>query len=818
MESLEQRVLLAGDMPAWQNPVLAEDVNGDAVVAPNDVLLIANELYRTGPRALLAPSQVGAASFTAAASETASTAGAEGEDTPPVFLDVNGDNYLTPADALQVVTRLLAEGQTDMVQLRFDVTDPSGTSIDSVDVGDSFQLNVFVQDIRPDTVPDRGVYSAFLDVFYDAPLISTSGAITFGEEYSFYDDYIDHSPPGEIQDVGNLVTDFGAGGPLGPGEFLFFTVPFTVDAAPIDAADDDASTDGVLNVGEDSPGVLVDVMANDTLGGPTEVWGAQAEDPPTPMTDVLVFHPPEPAVPPEDVIYGSDTLEVNSPSSLMITDVGPTTDGGTAVSASGGTRVEYTPPATANALGVGETATDSFDYTVSDGFGTATATGTVTIVGENDAPTAQNAGFGANEDTPLSDSLAPHASDPDSNDSLTFSGDISSTLGAAVTVNPDGTFTYDPTVSATLNALALGEGETDTFSYTVDDGNGGSDTAEVTITVDGLNDLPEAQDGSFGTDEDTLLPDTLANLASDPDTNDSLTFSGNTSSALGAAVTVNPDGTFTYDPRVSATLNALALGEGQTDTFSYTVDDGNGGSDTAEVTITVDGLNDPPEAQDGSFGTDEDTPLSDTLANLASDPDSNDSLNFSGDTSSALGAAVTVNPDGTFTYDPTVSDTLKGLTVLDAETDTFSYTVDDGNGGSDTAEVTITVDGLNDPPQAQDDDLFVDEQSIGNVLDVLSNDSDPDAGDTRTIIWVGEPEHGTATRAPDGLSIIYTPDSYAPDPGYIGLDTFSYTIEDSAGATATATVTVNVEALVLPRARNDTFSVGEDSQDNDLDV
>ncbi len=60
--------------------------------------------------------------------------------------------------------------------------------------------------------------------------------------------------------------------------------------------------------------------------------------------------------------------------------------------------------------------------------------------------------------------------------------------GATVTLNADGTFQYDPTTSAIFNALTDGESTTDSFEYTVDDGNGGTDSATVSITVNGVND------------------------------------------------------------------------------------------------------------------------------------------------------------------------------------------------------------------------------------------------------------------------------------------------------------------------------------------
>uniref|UniRef100_UPI00372B606A Ig-like domain-containing protein n=1 Tax=Yoonia sp. R2-816 TaxID=3342638 RepID=UPI00372B606A len=53
-----------------------------------------------------------------------------------------------------------------------------------------------------------------------------------------------------------------------------------------------------------------------------------------------------------------------------------------------------------------------------------------------------------------------------------------STQGAALTLNPDGTIIYDPTSAHAVQTLALGQTLTDTFTYTVDDGNGGESTAK----------------------------------------------------------------------------------------------------------------------------------------------------------------------------------------------------------------------------------------------------------------------------------------------------------------------------------------------------
>ena len=53
----------------------------------------------------------------------------------------------------------------------------------------------------------------------------------------------------------------------------------------------------------------------------------------------------------------------------------------------------------------------------------------------------------------------------------------------SVTYSPDGQFEF----------LAVGETTTDTFDYTISDGNGGTDSATVTVTITGENDAPTKQ-------------------------------------------------------------------------------------------------------------------------------------------------------------------------------------------------------------------------------------------------------------------------------------------------------------------------------------
>lgn len=198
------------------------------------------------------------------------------------------------------------------------------------------------------------------------------------------------------------------------------------------------------------------------------------------------------------------------------------------------------------------------------------------------APTAfEDDSFIGVEDTQLTGNvLADNGngvdSDPDG-DALTVVAvtSLATALGGTVDILSNGDFTYTPA------ANVFGQ---DSFSYTLDDGNGGSDIGMVSILVNAVNDLPVAQNDSFVGTEDTqltgnVLADNGNGVDGDPEGN-TLTVVAVTGLAttLGGSVDILSNGDFTYTPA------ADVFGE---DSFSYTLDDGNGGSDTATVTITI---------------------------------------------------------------------------------------------------------------------------------------------------------------------------------------------------------------------------------------
>ena len=121
-----------------------------------------------------------------------------------------------------------------------------------------------------------------------------------------------------------------------------------------------------------------------------------------------------------------------------------------------------------------------------------------------------------------------------------------------------------------------------------------------------------------------------------------------------------------------------------------------------------------------------------------------------------------------------------------------------------TSSVSRAFD--NRPPVAQDDAITIAMDAVATI-GVLANDSDPDSN-ALTVAAVGTPAHGTAVVS--GNAIVYTPST-----GFSGSDSFSYTIDDGAGARATARVVVTVQGVSgnrSPVALNDRYTVRYEGQ------
>ena len=511
--------------------------------------------------------------------------------------------------------------------------------------------------------------------------------------------------------------------------------------------------------------------------------------------------------------------------------------------------VSFNPNGDFDDLLPGETDTVSFTYTVTDGIGvSAPATVTVTVVGINDAPVATNNNYTLTENQTLNtgnvirdDTGSGIDSDADGQTVTVHSINGSTVIvgqpfelatGLSVTVNQDGSFSFDPTTY--YDSLTTGESAMTSFTYVITDGSLTSDPATVSFTVTGIDDPPTAISNLYAVlQTDTIQGNMIANTELtlnpgqdfDPETaNNALTlseingatFTANTPFALpsGATLTVGANGSFLYDPSTSATLQGLGPNETMDDTFTYSMTDGTNVSNTAQVRITVTGETAPPIACSDAYDTTESVSISGNVL-TDDDPGCPDTSNtgtldvlrvngFSGVTGTQMvlnsGATLQVNGDGTFSYDPSTSTTFNALALNDMVNDSFTYTITDGLGGTDSATVSITVTGENDGPTAVDDVYSVtrggfltttDEDGRATTITIdngiLANDSDPD-GDNLTITIVDEPFLDQAFTMNSNGTFSYRHNGSDPSQS----DRFTYRITDAGGATATATVTINV--------------------------
>jgi large repetitive protein len=174
------------------------------------------------------------------------------------------------------------------------------------------------------------------------------------------------------------------------------------------------------------------------------------------------------------------------------------------------------------------------------------------------------------------------------------------------------------------------------------------------------------------------------------------------------------------------------------------------------------------------------------------------------------GGSVTIAPNGT-TLSYTPAPNFNGA-------ETFTYTAQNQDGVQLVGTVTVQVADVNDPPLAVSDTFSVARNSTLNVLDVLANDTqgaDADAVETLSVAAVSAGSAGgTIQVGSSGLNVLYTPAT-----GFVGTETFTYTLSDGRGGTATGSVTVTVNPPhPVPVPGADTFTILEDAPEALYDV
>ncbi len=223
-----------------------------------------------------------------------------------------------------------------------------------------------------------------------------------------------------------------------------------------------------------------------------------------------------------------------------------------------------------------------------------------------------------------------------------------------------------------------------------------------------LNGPPDAIDDNYAIDEDTTLsvsaPGVRANDI-DPNDTDTIIVTGNdANTANGVGMVVNSNGSFTYLTLSNTSYQTLAVGESLTDTFSYTVSDGNGAFDTATVTITINGANDAPIIT-STWGTNTLLTSEDlTETFTATDVDATDIMTW----------ALEAGP-AWLSIDPATGELTGSPLAADVGHHNLTVSVSDGNGGVAYSNETIQVmldtdgDGVDDSADTDDDGDGVDD-------------------------------------------------------------------------------------------------------------
>jgi len=306
----------------------------------------------------------------------------------------------------------------------------------------------------------------------------------------------------------------------------------------------------------------------------------------------------------------------------------------------------------------------SFDVVVTDdgaGLLEDRETITVTVNEVNVAPVASADFYELEPGTVLSvgaPGVVANDTDPD-DDPLVVTLLVAPSEGSLI-LGANGSFTY---------AHGGGGTASDIFVYQVDDGNGGLSSATVKFSLIAPNLPPVALNDLLVLDEDTLgLIFPLANDA-DPD-GDPLTFFDFTQPEAGL-LDITLEGALRYVPPADYS------GEF---TVGYSIGDGRGGSASAILTIIVNPVNDFP--QGGPDAVVLSSYLPRIISVLDNDVDVDSDALFLESVVGDLSGTVIVNPDGTITYYP-----QPGW----VGTETFSYVLSDGVGGTDTVLVSVQI-------------------------------------------------------------------------------------------------------------------------------
>ncbi|ELB2904010.1 tandem-95 repeat protein, partial [Vibrio alginolyticus] len=410
----------------------------------------------------------------------------------------------------------------------------------------------------------------------------------------------------------------------------------------------------------------------------------------------------------------------------------------------------------------------SYDIIDNDG-GVINGTANLDITPVNDAPIATNDAIQTDEDSQVVIDVLANDSDIEGDDLIITSASVPEEQGIVEII--DGKLVFTPAENFNGNA---------TISYTITDGEL-EDEAQVSVTVNSVNDAPIASNDTTITEEDSSV--TVDVLPNDTD------IDGDTLSIQSASVPETQGTVEIVDGKLVFTPAENFHGDAE---ITYTVTDG-ALTDQATVNVTVNAVNDTPVVEsnlaDQTLAEDF-TPYSIDLNTAFSDVDNADGeLTFSVSGNSNIQVAI-VNGIATFT--PTAD--WNGSEAL-----TFTATDPSGESVSQTVNFTVA-------PVA---DIVADNATVvedtATIIKVLGNDTFEGDDKVVSLDTNHDPANGTVSVNPDG-SVTYTPND-----NYHGTDSFTY-IVTSGGVSESTTVNIDVTPVNdAPVATNDNAVTDEDT-------
>ncbi len=463
----------------------------------------------------------------------------------------------------------------------------------------------------------------------------------------------------------------------------------------------------------------------------------------------------------------------------------------------------------------GQSGSDSFSYTATDGTATSAPKTVSVTIRSNGTPvcaprslTVTHAAHGAD--------VAPACTDAEL-DPVMYAIASQGTRGVA-SVTPIGTLRYVPDA---------GQSGTDSFTYSASDASTTSAQATVTVVIRPTNVAPACSPRSLTVAQDSTAGADVAPSCTDADAGDVLTYAIAAQGSRGVA-SVNVGGQLHYVP---------SPGQSGSDSFTYTANDGDASSAPATVSVTI---------TPASSTTVTLTPVADTFVSSAA-PNAN---NGAATTLSTRGGGTQINSYLRFTVSGvgSTSRAILRLWISDAspdagklhrlasntwpenlryanrpppgalitdlgavstgayrDIDVSAYVTGDGTysftilGENNNAAGFHSREGANDPqlvvtpgagggnvaPACSPRSLSVAQDSTAGA-DVAPSCTDADAGDVLTYAIAAQGSRGVASVNVGGQL------HYVPSPGQSGSDSFTYTANDGDASSAPATVSVTI--------------------------